>query len=64
MKLNAEKEGAYFAQRYGVTGFPTILFIDSAGKVWGAAEGFVSAKGFGGYMRKVARTHKLKSKKP
>lgn len=30
LKINAEKEGTAQAKRYGITGFPTILFLDAA----------------------------------
>jgi tetratricopeptide (TPR) repeat protein len=41
VKINAEKEGVAAAHRYGVHGFPTLLFIDSAGKAVARIGGYL-----------------------
>lgn len=46
MKLNAEREGKALAQKYGVSGFPTLLYLDADGGEWGRVAGFVPAPGF------------------
>lgn len=48
LKLNPEKStpGAQFAKRYGVSGYPTILFVDWDGTLVSRVEGYVDAPSF------------------
>lgn len=46
VKVDAEKEGRQLAQKYGVSGFPTILFLNETGGVEGMIDGFVPAADF------------------
>lgn len=53
VKLNPEtsEEGAEIAQRYGVNGFPTILFISADGFVLENVGGYVEGANFVPYMK-------------
>ena len=53
VKLNPEtsKEGAEVAQKYGVQGFPTILFINSDGLILENIGGYVEGEKFVPYMK-------------
>lgn len=46
LKVNAEKEGRTLASKYKVNGFPTLLFVDSGGVIWGQIGGYVPPSGF------------------
>lgn len=46
VKVNAEYEGRALAKKYGVTGFPTVLYLDAEGGEWGRMPGFLAAQGF------------------
>jgi len=46
VKVNAEKEGVELARRFGVRGFPTVLFVDAEGAVAGRIVGFRPAPAF------------------
>lgn len=46
VKVNAEKEGEALAKKYGVRGFPTILFVDAKGEVAGRIVGYLPAEPF------------------
>lgn len=43
VRVNAEKGGEEVARRYGVEGFPTILFVDGSGNVVKRINGYVDA---------------------
>lgn len=58
VKVNAEKEGQLLASRYGVTGFPTILLLDSEGGVWGRLPGFLPSDRFIGFVGDTLKTHR------
>jgi tetratricopeptide (TPR) repeat protein len=58
IKLNAEKEGEAVAKKYGVRGFPTILFINSAGQVEGQIGGYMPPEGFSQEMTKYVEAHR------
>jgi tetratricopeptide (TPR) repeat protein len=58
LKVDAEKEGAELAKKYKVQGYPTILFIDSAGEVWGTIGGYLPPAPFAEAMTGVIETHK------
>ena len=53
VKLNPEtsKEGAEVAQKYGVQGFPTILFINADGLILENIGGYVEGEKFVPYMK-------------
>jgi thioredoxin-related protein len=55
LKLNPEKSpaGAQFAKRYGVNGYPTVLFVEWNGTLVSRIEGYVDAASF---AATVART--------
>lgn len=58
VKINAEKEGHLLASKYGVTGFPTILLIDSDGAVWGRLPGFLPSDKFIGFVGETLKTYR------
>jgi thiol:disulfide interchange protein len=43
IRVNAEKGGESVAARYGVRGFPTVLFLSASGDVVRKIEGYVDA---------------------
>jgi thiol:disulfide interchange protein len=43
IKINAEKGGRSVAEKYGVEGFPTILFVAADGRVVRKVQGYVDA---------------------
>jgi tetratricopeptide (TPR) repeat protein len=57
VKLNAEKDGKPVATQYKVRGFPTILFIDNAGKVESTVVGYSTASGFTERLNLIAAAH-------
>lgn len=57
IKLNAEKEGATTAKKYGVSGFPTILFLDDKGAVNGKIIGFRPPRPFSSELRKITQNY-------
>jgi thioredoxin-related protein len=58
VKVNAEKEGRRAAQRYGVNGFPTILFLTGSGEVAGKITGYRPADPFADEMSRIATEHR------
>lgn len=58
MKLNAEREGRALAQKYGVTGFPTVLYLDVNGGEWGRMPGFLPAPQFLQLGSEALKTYK------
>jgi len=46
VKANAEKKGKYYANRYGVRAYPTLLFLNHEGEVVKSISGGHSARGF------------------
>jgi len=48
--VNAEKEGVDQAKKYGVTGYPTILFLDGDGNVVSKVVGYLPPAGFADQM--------------
>lgn len=71
VKLNPEKseEGAEVAQKYGVQGFPTVLFINADGLLLENVGGYVEGEQFVPYMKKAIEKLKeinivLASKEP
>ncbi|HET7451459.1 MAG TPA: thioredoxin fold domain-containing protein [Thermoanaerobaculia bacterium] len=53
LRLDAEGEGAEAARRYGVDGFPTIVFIDASGREVGRIRGFLPAPLFAARARAI-----------
>ena len=53
LRLDAEGEGAEAARRYRVDGFPTILFLDAAGREVGRIRGFLPAPLFASRARAI-----------
>lgn len=52
-RVDAEKEGAGLARRYGVDGFPTLMFLTPSGAVAGRILGFVPAPEFAARARDI-----------
>ena len=59
LKVNAEKEGVELAKKYKVTGYPTIVFIDAAGEVWGEIGGYMPPGSFMDAMSGIIDIHKI-----
>lgn len=60
IRLDAEKgEGKTVARKYNVTGFPTILFINEAGKVEDNIGGYLPPAGFTQKMQEALSVHDL-----
>jgi thioredoxin-like negative regulator of GroEL len=57
IQLNAEQAGKALATKYNVHGFPTILFIDDAGKVESKIVGYMTAAPFAERLNLVATEH-------
>src|SRR5262249_15564150 len=58
LKVNAEKnDGPSIAKKYGVRGFPTILFINASGVVEGRIGGYMPPEGFSGQMQTLTKAH-------
>lgn len=51
VRMNAEKEGRTSAMKYGVTGFPTILFLTPQGNVAGRIGGYLPAGPFAAVLQ-------------
>ena len=58
VRINAEKEGLAAARHYGVTGFPTILFINKRGALIGKIGGFEYAGVFTRNLTDIAKSHR------
>ncbi|HEX8834186.1 MAG TPA: thioredoxin fold domain-containing protein [Abditibacteriaceae bacterium] len=56
VKVNAEKRSD-IAQQYGVSGFPTILWIKSDGRIIDRLPGYAEAPEFAQWMRSAASKH-------
>jgi thiol:disulfide interchange protein len=53
LRLDAEGEGAEAARQYRVDGFPTIVFVDGAGREVGRIRGFAPAPQFAERARAI-----------
>jgi thioredoxin-related protein len=62
LKLDAEQAGQELAERHGVEGYPTILFINRSGKVVGEIGGYMPPGPFAARMQQIARQHKARPK--
>jgi thioredoxin-related protein len=51
VKVNAEKEGVEAAKKYGVTGFPTVIFADGDGNLVHKVVGYLPAPEFAAQMK-------------
>lgn len=54
VKLNAEKEGSSLADKYGVNGYPTILFVDANGREVHRITGYEDATDFANELQQVS----------
>lgn len=52
-RIDAEREGAALARRYGVDGFPTLLFLTPSGSVAGQILGFMPPPEFAAKARAI-----------
>lgn len=59
LKVDAEREGKDLARKYNVRGYPTILFVDGAGKLAGRIGGYMPPGPFGDEMTKIYEAHEL-----
>lgn len=59
LKVDAEKEGVDLAKKYKVNGYPTILFVDADGEVWGEIGGYMPPESFMDAMAGVIDVHKI-----
>ncbi|MCW5942300.1 MAG: thioredoxin fold domain-containing protein [Fimbriimonadaceae bacterium] len=57
LKTDAEKEGKDLAKKYGVNGYPTILFLDPQGSVVGKIGGYLPPAGFAEELVKVTENY-------
>ncbi len=53
VRVDAEREGAALAERYGVDGFPTLLFLTPSGGIAGQIVGFMPAPEFAAKARGI-----------
>jgi thioredoxin-related protein len=58
VKVNAEKEGVAVAKKYGVNGYPTILFITPEGDVAGKIGGYMPPEPFAGELKNISTSYK------
>lgn len=58
LKVNAEKEGRKLAEKHGVRGFPTILFLDKKGEVAGRIGGFLPGDEFAAELTRILDDYK------
>jgi thioredoxin-related protein len=57
VKLDAEKGGKRLAEKHGVTGFPTVLFLDGDGGLEATVEGYKTADQFAAELLRIAQDH-------
>lgn len=55
IKLDADRAGKPVAKKYGVSGYPTILFVDAKGEEYGRIGGYLAAEPFRTEMEKINR---------
>lgn len=58
VKLDTERAGRSLAQKYGVTGLPTILFLSASGQVEGRIGGYMPPDRFAQEIKGIAQTHR------
>jgi thioredoxin-like negative regulator of GroEL len=59
VKINAEKEGVAVAKRYGVQGYPTLLFIDAAGAAVAKIGGYLPPAPFNEQLTRIGELRNL-----
>ena len=59
VKINAEKEGVAATKKYGVQGFPTILFLNASGSVEGKIVGYLDPAPFATQLHTIAEAHRV-----
>ncbi|HTQ10589.1 MAG TPA: thioredoxin family protein [Fimbriimonadaceae bacterium] len=59
LKIDCDAQGAV-AEKYGIQGTPTIMFLDANGKVIGSFLGFRPPKDFIDESKKVLKNYKSK----
>ncbi len=64
LKLNAEKNGRQLAQKYGVRGYPTILFVNADGKVLHRIGGYKPPEPFVRDLEQVRQRWELGQQRP
>lgn len=57
VRVNAEKEGLQAAQKYRITGFPAILFINGDSEVEGRINGYLPPASFSERMTQFVKVH-------
>lgn len=57
VKVDAEKEGEELAKKYDVQGYPTILFVDANGEVFGRIGGYMPPEPFMKELDKMATAY-------
>lgn len=58
LKANAEKEAKDLAKKYGVSGYPTIVFVDSNGEAVGRIGGYLPPDAFSTELTKITSAYK------
>lgn len=58
LKANAEKEAKDLAKKYGVSGYPTVVFVDSKGEAVGRIRGYLPPDAFGTELTKITSAYK------
>lgn len=58
VRLNAEREGAGLARQFGVTSYPTLLFLDESGNESGRISGFLPVGPFVSEVESAVKTHR------
>jgi len=57
VRVNSDREGANAARQYGVTGLPTVLFINSSGRVEDTINGYLPPANFATELTRIAQEH-------
>jgi thioredoxin-like negative regulator of GroEL len=58
VKVNAEKEGVAVARKYGVSSYPTILFVDKTGAVESTIHGYEPPEQFAKSITEIIAEHR------
>ncbi len=56
LKVNASREGSSMAQQYGVRSYPTILFLDSNGKLFTRIVGYLPPAEFADRLQEIQKS--------
>jgi len=57
VRLNSDREGAAAAHKYGVTGLPTVVFINDSGLLAGTIGGYHPPQEFAAALTRIAQEH-------